>query len=324
MSEFNCQNAENAAQAEIKYPIVLHQNTSADAKPPYKVLRYPNGDFIQLIDIGCKRFNDPSISGASYAIALFRVRPEEVDIIETKPERLDFLASMLYAHVPEDRFVRASVVIANKPVDIKVKAGCKTIDKAREVEETLVYEDPLPEKERKDPGRIDLAIRADILTDYQRDTLVFAPLRSCARLNGDDIAGLTPAELMSLAFVYSKCDLSRFAAENSAARNDNFNYLLNAVAEWFKTHAFYTLYDLANDMPLMLYNNGAPFTAVFSECAMAEGAIAGNELVECRPVEDAKAEYFRCLLDNGIEQFIVDGNPTTLSAQGYMNYMNRE
>jgi len=327
MSEFNHQNAENAAQAEIKYPIVLHQNTSINAKPPYKLLRYSNGDFMQLIDMRCQRFSDPAVSGAAYAIALFSIKPEESALIESKPDRLDFLAAMLYAHVPADRFVRASVVKDGRPVDIKVQPGCASIDKEVQ-EDTVVFEEAVavPESsgktvKKQDPGCVNLVIKPDVLTDEQRDFFVFAPIRSARRLNEDDIQALSLTELMSLVFVYSKCDVSRFPQPNVDVKNDNFNFLLNAAAKWMRDNTFYTVHDLLNDELLKLSNNGTPFALVFSERAMAETVIGGNENLECREVGGDKAAFFGMLVDAAVPQFIADANPTTLSTRGYMNYM---
>lgn len=341
MSEMNQQTAETASQAEVKYPIVLHQNTSINAKPPYKVLRFANGDFIQLIDMYSRRFSDASVGKGAYSIALFKITEEETALIEICPQKLDALAGMLYAHVPADRFIRASVVKENKPFDIKVTPGCAslndvpapveapapkavTVDGWTPAEQKIdpFAHDAVPAKPQQDIGEIHLNIVPDVLNDQQREQYVFAPIRFAHRLTAEETAGLDITELLSAAFVTSKSNVSRMPQFNKDAKDANFKLLLTVIAEWLKNNPFYMVYDRTEEAPVKLFNNGVPFTPLFTSSTRAERVIFGNDKLECVEVSVNKADFFRLLLDRGIVQFIVDGNPLTLSSQGYYNFMS--
>ncbi len=337
MSEFNNQNIESAYQPEIKYPIILHQNNAISAKPPYKVLRYPNGDFIQLIDMHCRKFNDPAVAPGAYSIALFRIKPEESLLINTRPDRLDLLAQMLYDHIPADRFVRASVVRENKPYDITVEPLCRTIDRAEEqaapVFDEIPHLDPVPAVSVRKPepaatqplsdiGRLDLRIMPDVLNDYQREMYVFAPVRAAREISAAELTALSFTELMSVAFVTSNCNVERMLQFNRNAKEANLRTVLNAAAARLKNNSFYAIYDKAEGAPVKLFNNGVPFTPVFSAKELADAVIYGNDRVECMEIASGKTEFFRALLDHGIVQFIVDSNPLTLSVQGYCIFMS--
>ena len=323
MSENNRPNAVENVEA-IRYPIILHQNNSISAKPPYKVLRYESGVYMQLIDLNCAKFNSPSVSGGAYSIALFKIREEEALLAQTKPERLDFLANMLYEHIPADRFVRASVIRENKPIDIKVNTECRTIDSAAatrsEAEESKVNAAQMPVK---DIGRLNLNIKADVLSDEQRERYVFEPLRTGKYLAKADIEGLSLTEIVSAAFVTSRCNVARISRAGVAARDENFKFLLGAIAENLRENAFYAICEKESKAYVRLFNNGVPFTPVFSEKALAEGVIGENENVECVEIADRKAEFFRALDSSGVVQLIVDENPLTLSIKGFARYMDK-
>ncbi|MBQ3574146.1 MAG: hypothetical protein IJA26_00620 [Clostridia bacterium] len=364
MTENNIPNFENANPAEVKYPIILHQNNSINAKPPYKVLRFENGVFMQLIDMGSRKFNDAAVSGGSYSIALFKIKEEEAAMAQTRPERLDYLARMLYEHIPEDRFVRASVIVSGRPIDIRVKFGCPSIDgNAQAGQDTLdqvvvfteataapvqpampTMQRPAAEPVRTEPaapvfreaapalrpavyepvrdiGRIDLRVRPDILRDDQRETCVFAPIRHGRSIMPADVAGLSLTELVSAAFVTVNCNVGRMPQFSKDAKDSNFKTLMNVIAERLKDNPFYVICDSADKLPVRLFNNGVPFTPVFSDRMLAEMCIYGNDRVECVEIAAGKAEFFHELMNRGIVQFIVDSNPLTLAVQGYYNYM---
>ena len=349
MSENNRPNTDNAVQEEIKYPIILHQNNSINAKPPYKVLRFENGVFMQLIDMHCRKFSDPAISGGSYSIALFKIKEEEAALIQSRPDRLDYLANMLYEHIPQDRFVRASVIRENKPYDIRVHTECTSIDAAAEekvqetiepavlpeVEESAASEDIFRHSESEEAeqtkaaeqpaptvGRLDLRIVPDVLSDAQRETYVFAPLRSARRLAPADFEAMNVTELVSVAFVTSKCNMQNLPRASKDAQEANFRMLLGLIAERLKQNPFYIIYDRTEEAPVKLFNNGVPFTPVFSQKEMAEATVNANDRMECVEIAINKDDFFRSLLEKGIVQFIVDGNPLTLAVQGYYNYMS--
>lgn len=67
-----------------KYPIVLFENTAINARPPYKILQFKDGVFIQIIDLMCRRFNDICTIG-NYSIALFKIYANEVEWIKLIP-----------------------------------------------------------------------------------------------------------------------------------------------------------------------------------------------------------------------------------------------
>lgn len=328
MSENKQENVETVNFAETRYPILLHQNTSINAKPPYKVLRFSNGDYIQLIDMRCARFHDALIGGGSYSIALFSIKDEETALIESNPQKLDMLAHLMYEHIPADRFIRASVVKANQPYDIHVATERESIDdmlssdeKPAKVELSKPTATQSRPTEAQDIGHFDLRIVPDILSDEQREQYVFAPIRSAHRLQASELNGLNLTELMSVAFVTSRCNVDRRPQFYKDAKEANFKLLLNLAAAWLKGNAFYAIYDRAEKGAVKLYNNGVAFTPVFSSREAAERVITGNDRMECVEISQDKAEFFRKNLENGVVQFIIDENPTTLSVQGFCNFM---
>lgn len=337
MTENSYSNAENMDQEAVKYPIILYQNNSINAKPPYKVLRFENGVFMQLIDMHCRKFNSPAVSGGSYSVALFRMKEEEAELVQSRPERLDFLAKMLYEHIPADRFVRASVIRENKAYDIKISTDCQSIDgnaaeaasgAASEAETNACAEkaEPFKAAETEQPaqniGRLDLRIVPDVLNDLQRETYVFAPVRAARCISAAELDGLSVTELVSVAFVTSKCNMSRMPQASLNAREENFRLLLGLIAQRLKNHSFFIIYDKTEESSVKLFNNGVPFTPVFSGRSAAESAVAGNDRMECVEISINKDDFFRQLIEKGIVQFIVDGNPLTLAVQGFYKYMS--
>lgn len=328
MSENKQENVETVNFAETRYPILLYQNTSINAKPPYKVLRFSNGDYIQLIDMRCAQFHDDLIKGGSYSIALFSLKEGETELIRQAPDKLDRLANLMYEHIPADRFVRASVVKANQPYDIQLAPKCESIDemlnpdeKPTKVELAKPTDAESQSAEAQEIGRFDLHIVPDVLSDEQREKYVFAPIRAAHRIEKAELDGLSLTELMSVAFVTSKCNVDRKPQFYKDAKEANFKLLLNLVAEYLLRDAFFAIFDRMEQGSVKLYNNGVPFTPIFSSREAAESVISENERMECVEIAENKADFFRKNLDRGIVQFIVDGNPVTLSVQGFCNFM---
>ena len=127
---------------------------------------------------------------------------------------------------------------------------------------------------------------------------------------------------MSVAFVISKCNVDRMPQFHKNAKEANFRTALNAAAEWLKNNPFYAICEKEEQQPVKLFNNGVPFTPVFSSREPAEAVACGNDRVECVEVAYNKVEFFSMLLAMGIVQFIADSNPVTLAVQGYLKFMS--
>ncbi len=294
-------------QASInKFPIILYENAAINARPPYKILQFEDGVFIQIIDLMCRKFNDISMMGrGKYSIALFKIKSNEVEWIKSNTEKLNNLANTLYENIPEDRFVKASIVLENNTLfDIAVRPLCNSID----------------EKSSQNEQKFKLSIMEDTLNDAQKEKFVYTPIKNGFNLNRDYVKELSLREIMSTIFVLANIDTSSLSDEAKKIKDDNCGFLLSMAADWLKNNSFYVVCTKNNNMPIILSNNGMTFTCVYSSKDYAETAINGDVNLLCREISLQKPEFWQSLMQNGISQIVADNSPMTLTVQGCYMY----
>lgn len=123
----------NNQQEKSSYPITLYENCNISTEPPYKVLKFPEGIYVQVVDLFCRRFFDfQSLPlNGTYSVALFRLKPEEVSWIPSNIDKFENLVKKLYKNIPADRFVKALEVSPENetpPRDLIIRSLCETID----------------------------------------------------------------------------------------------------------------------------------------------------------------------------------------------------
>lgn len=292
--------------AASKFPVVLYENTAINARPPYKILQFEDGVYIQIIDFMCRKFNDISMMDrGNYSIALFKIKTNEIEWIKTSPEKFNNLANVLYENIPADRFVKASIVLENNTLfDIAVRPLCDSID----------------EKSSQNEQKFKLSIMEDTLNDAQKEKFVYTPIKNGFNLNRDYVKELSLREIMSTIFVLANIDTSSLSDDAKKIKDDNHGFLLSMAADWLKNNSFYIVCTKNNNMPIVLSNNGMTFTCVYSSKDYAETAINGDVNLLCREISLQKPEFWQSLMQNGISQIVADNSPMTLTVQGCYMY----
>lgn len=296
---------QNEKQPMRSYPILLYENAAINARPPYKVLRFEDGDYMQIIDLTCSRFGGiATVACSGYSIALFRMKQNETEWISSNTDQLDRMAALFYERIPNDRFVKASFVQSDGSMsDLAIRPLCDSVDDLLKLSAV----------------KKGLSLIGDTLTNEEKEKYVYTPVRNGIKYTKEFVSELSLRKIMSAVYVLANMNDSNLSTVSKETKNQNQGFLFSMAADWLKTKPFYVLCDVVSAQPIKLENNGIPFTCVFTEEELMNEAIneIGGNAGVCRVlISSDKSEFFLSLLQNGIVQIVVEKSPMPLSTNG--------
>ncbi len=167
---------------------------------------------------------------------------------------------------------------------------------------------------KKKNGALQLDLRNDILTDEQRQNLVFSCLREGTSPDQTAVAQLSLAEIMSVVHATSTCPLWGYPENAKQTQKKNRKLMLAAAADWLKHNDFFVVTDTAGN-PVRMTEKDTVFTCVFSSQELAEKAINGNEKLSVKKISTNKVEFWQVLMRQGLSQILADSIGEALTAQ---------
>ncbi|MBE6783233.1 MAG: hypothetical protein E7536_04405 [Ruminococcaceae bacterium] len=295
--------SENKTQNNVNENQVIFENRAISADPPYVILKLDGAYYIQLFDLMCRRFFDiTNCMSENYAIALFRLRENELSWIQNDTGKLDQLAKRLFDQIPRDRFVKASLITPDgQMLPLSVTPHCDSIDQ------------PVME------AMLQLNIVEDILSDAQKEKYIFSSIRSGVSLTKDDVKDLSLRELLSVVFVTRACSVDGYPEYIQEVKRANSGFVLCMVADWLKHNPFYIITDY-KDNPIKMQDHGIPFTCVYSSRELAEETINGVPMLKTVVVDSNKPDFWKKLMSKGFVQICADNSPVTLTVEGCLIY----